>query len=115
MSAYIQKISDGKILLSMSSQTVKNVKDLETLQEFVRSRGLLLSDYKIADATEAEIQVMVASAKTPMEVWIQSIVQTDATVPRWFEDYLIENSISLAPGRTKTNYDAKVLLRGKRP
>lgn len=54
-------------------------------------------------------------AAKPMNDWKEQIASTDSTCPRWFEDYVQENSIVLAPGRVKDNYDAKVALRGQRP
>ena len=114
MSAYIQNISTGKIFYSCSSQTIDNANHLATLQDMVTRRGWLLSDYVIADGTEAEIKAMIASAKTPMEVWEQDMRATDS-MPRWFEDYITENSVALAPGKSKESYDAKVALRGEKP
>lgn len=113
MGAYIQRKSDGKILHSCSGQSV--AKDSASLQEFITSRGWALADYTIADGDEATIKALIASAVTPMETWEQNIKATDATCPRWFEDYVTENSITLAPGRVKDNYDAKVALRATKP
>jgi hypothetical protein len=36
-------------------------------------------------------------------------------MPRWFEDYVTENKVTLAEGQAKTKYDAKVALRAKKP
>ena len=48
--------------------------------------------------------------------WESSMQASDSTgIPRWFEDYVTENSIGLAPGRAKDNYDAKVALRATKP
>ena len=115
MSAYIQNISTGKIFYSCSSQTIDNANHLATLQDMVTRRGWLLSDYVIADGTEAEIKAMIASSKTPRELWGQSMKATDSSCPRWFEDYVTENSVALAPGKSKESYDAKVALRGEKP
>ena len=53
--------------------------------------------------------------KTALQQWQEDIKNTDRTMPRWFEDYVTENSITLAPGRVKDNYDAKVALRATKP
>ena len=47
--------------------------------------------------------------------WQASMSATDSSMPRWFEDYITENSVTLAPGRAKDSYDAKVALRGEKP
>ena len=83
MSAYIKRISDGRILHSCSSQTV--VKDLVPLQNFITSRGWGIADFVIADGTDDEIKALIASAKTPTEVWEEAMAGTDA-IPRWSED-----------------------------
>ena len=51
----------------------------------------------------------------PMNDWQASMSATDSSMPRWFEDYITENSVTLAPGRAKDSYDAKVALRAGRP
>ena len=71
-----------------------------------------------------KVQAWIDAGNTPMpyvgptalELWEQAMAQTDSTgIPRWFEDYVTENSIVLAPGRAKDNYDAKVALRATKP
>ena len=52
---------------------------------------------------------------TAMQLWEQSMAQTDSSLPRWFEDFITENSATLSPGRVKDSYDAKVALRAGRP
>ena len=52
---------------------------------------------------------------TALELWEKSMRGTDRNMPRWFEDYISENSVTLAPGRAKDSYDAKVALRAGRP
>jgi len=114
MSAYIQKISDGTLTLSMSLQTVENPTHLATLKKFITSRGLSLADYKIADATEDEIQAMAQSAKTPMEVWQVKMRGTDNGMPRYLEDLITTNSLTMTSEMT-VRYDAKIKIRGERP
>ena len=62
------------------------------------------------DAEEAS-----ETAKKPMSDWQASMQATDASCPRWFEDYVTENSVTLADGKAKDSYDAKVLLRSEKP
>ena len=49
-----------------------------------------------------------------MASWKRDMAATDE-IPRWFEDYVTDNNTTLAPGRTKDKYDAKVTTRGQRP
>ena len=116
MSAYIQKISDGTISLSVSSQTIENPAHLATLKEFITSRGLSLADYKIADATEDEIQAMIQSAKTPMEVWQVKMRGTDGRMPRYLEDHITEDHDGVASNEfLQAKYDDKKTLRATKP
>ena len=62
------------------------------------------------DAYEAQ-----ALLDKPQNDWEESMQATDSTCPRWFEDYVTENSVALAPGKSKESYDAKVALRGEKP
>ena len=52
---------------------------------------------------------------TALDLWVKDMQATDSTCPRWFEDYVTENSVALAPGKSKDSYDAKVALRGEKP
>lgn len=47
--------------------------------------------------------------------WAADIAATDATMPRWFEDYIDENGIALAPGRTKDAHANKKNVRARKP
>lgn len=72
------------------------------------------------DFTQAEEDVRDAQEAQdllgkPMRSWKDSMQATDSTCPRWFEDYVTENSVALAPGKSKDSYDAKVALRGEKP
>ncbi len=66
------------------------------------------------DMTEEALAYKV-SVFTPLLLWESDMLKTDSTIPRWFEDYITENSVTLAPGRAKDSYDAKVALRAGRP
>ena len=69
--------------------------------------------------TEEQVMVDTITAQEladkPMKDWQASMASTDSTMPRWFEDYVTENSVALAPGKSKESYDAKVALRGQKP
>lgn len=52
--------------------------------------------------------------KTALQQWKEDMQATDRNLPRWMEDYITEN-VTLAPGRVKDNYDAKVALRATKP
>ena len=43
------------------------------------------------------------------------MAETDKKMPRFFEDWIPVNTIHLAPGRTKDNYDVKKTLRRRKP
>ena len=62
-----------------------------------------------------ELEESGAIAAKPMNAWMQDIQATDSSCPRWFEDYVTENSVALAPGKSKDSYDAKVQLRSEKP
>ena len=55
------------------------------------------------------------TADTDMKQLELDMQETDSSCPRWFEDYVTENPVTLAPGRAKDSYDAKVALRAGRP
>mgnify|MGYP003628876923 CR=1 FL=1 len=63
MSVYIKKKSDGAIMHSCSLQTVTNPEHLKSCQDFVTSRGMSLSDFIIADATDDAVKIMVDEYK----------------------------------------------------
>ena len=65
--------------------------------------------------TDRDIEEAQVLADKPMQDWKASMQATDSSMPRWFEDYITENSVTLAPGRAKDSYDAKVALRAGRP
>jgi hypothetical protein len=83
-----------------------------------------LKDALIADFTEVVVTASDSillgdatdSGNTKRDT-VQGILDlaTDSSMPRWFEDYITENSVTLAPGRAKDSYDAKVALRAGRP
>ncbi len=110
MERYVKELSTGKILISMELDSLPTA----NAEAFVTSRGLNLADYEIGEKTSDELDVLRLAARTPLEVWEQDMRATDST-PRWFEDYVTENSVTLAPGRAKDSYDAKVALRAGRP
>jgi len=114
MTAYIKRISDGEILHSCSAQTVVNPAHLASCQDFITSRGMSLNDYEIADGTESEVMVLIASAVTPMETWKNGMRDTDKGMPRYLEDLITTNSLTMT-SEMKVRYDAKIKLRGERP
>ena len=56
-----------------------------------------------------------ADADLKMKEWLSDMSETDASMPRWFEDYIDENGITLATGRVKDNYDKKKNIRARKP
>ena len=65
--------------------------------------------------TDRDIEEAQVLADKPMQDWKASIQATDSTCPRWFEDYVTENSVALADGKAKDSYDAKIQLRSEKP
>ena len=68
-----------------------------------------------AEETEADSRDAEYALKLPLKLWKISMQATDSTCPRWFEDYVTENSVALTPGKSKDSYDAKVQLRLEKP
>mgnify|MGYP003661916109 CR=1 FL=1 len=74
-------------------------------------------DYTTVDVVAKTItydSTTYVSDKTLSE-WQDSMQATDSSCPRWFEDYVTENSVALANGKAKDSYDAKVQLRSEKP
>ena len=71
--------------------------------------------YNAADDTVTVTRILKDTTPSPLESWQIEMAATDAQMPRWFEDYITDNNIALAPGRTKDNYDAKKALRAEKP
>ena len=71
-------------------------------------------DVSVAIPTATSLQAASDTATGEYD-WKDSMQETDASMPRWFEDYVTENSVTLADGKAKDSYDAKVLLRSEKP
>ena len=56
-----------------------------------------------------------ADAISARQLWEEGMQTTDSSMPRWFEDYVTENNVTLETGKSKDSYDAKVLLRSQKP
>ena len=86
----------------------------ELLQDGILDEDIVTGVASLAIATGWVKDYDIAS--TPAMVsWEASMKATDSSMPRWFEDYITENSVTLAPGKSKESYDAKVALRAGRP
>ena len=112
--SYVKELSTGRILSSTDKQDETNPIHIAAVESFVTSRGWNPVDYEVGFDTQEAVEAMMASAITPMEVWESQMRETDS-IPRWFEDFITENSVTLAPGRSKESYDEKVALRGEKP
>lgn len=79
------------------------------------------NDIEVGYCTDAELKAMLEAREIakdladPLGKWQREMQATDSSMPRWFEDYITENPVTLAPGRAKDSYDAKVALRGEKP
>ena len=118
---YSKRISTGLILESQSGGNPANPAHLQTLVDNAVNSGLLESDVEVGYCSTSEHQTMLDAKEVandianPMQKWVKDIKATDSSIPRWFEDYITENSVTLAPGRAKDSYDAKVALRATKP
>ena len=61
------------------------------------------------DAEEA-----TALAARPLNKWKESIQATDGGMPRYLEDLITTNSLTMT-SEMKTRYDAKIKLRATKP
>ena len=61
------------------------------------------------------VPTSAGAAAREQKEWKQAMSASDKEMPRWFEDYIANHDITLTPGRTKANYDAKLALRGNKP
>jgi len=104
---YIQQISTGKAVHREEPHTDK------TLQNASIEHKIPVSDLVEVDDATTELEWITKCEDA--KPWEEKIRDTDSTCPRWFEDFVQENSIVLAPGRVKDNYDAKVALRNTKP
>jgi len=63
-------------------------------------------------ARDAE-ELAYVNAK-PMEDWKEVMQETDAGMPRYLEDLITINSLTMTP-EMKVRYDAKIKIRGEQP
>ena len=86
------------------------IREINVQTDVETTRAMTVKEKSASDTITAQ-----ELAEKPMNDWKASIQATDSTCPRWFEDYVTENSVALAPGKSKESYDAKVALRGQKP
>jgi hypothetical protein len=99
----------------MLAKSTFNTRD-KMIREINAQTGVETSRPMTTDEqTASDVITAQELADKPMKDWQASMSATDSTIPRWFEDYISENSVTLAPGRAKDSYDAKVALRAGRP
>ena len=114
MFLYIKRKSDGKILHSCSTQTIDNPDHVVLAETFLTSRGMSLADYEIADSTQDGITAMIKTAINSEEKWMNDIKITDKGMPRYLEDLITDNSLTMT-AIMKVRYDEKKLLRSEKP
>ena len=118
---YSKKISTGLIIESQSGGNPSKPEHLQTLMDNAVNSGIPANDVEVGYCTDVEHKALLDAKDVandlanPLGVWERNMSATDSTIPRWFEDYVTENSVVLAPGRAKDNYDAKVALRLEKP
>ncbi len=117
---YSKQISTGLIIESQSCGDVNNPEHLQSLRNNAEQH-YPSNDIEVGYCTDAELKAMLEAREIakdladPLGKWQREMQATDSSMPRWFEDYIAENSVTLAPGRAKDSYDAKVALRAGRP
>jgi len=112
---YVKRLSDGRVLCSNNSQDPSNPAHLEALQRFVTSRGMNLADYDIGFSDGDSVVKMIKDAVTPADKWKEDIAETDAGMPRIWEDFLTLNGTDGLPQVTKDRHISKVALRATKP
>ena len=112
---YSKQISTGLIIESQSGEGSTDALLTNASQHHPAN------DIEVGYCTDAELKVMLDAKDVandianPLQKWVRDMQATDSTCPRWFEDYVTENSVALAPGKSKESYDAKVLHRSEKP
>ena len=86
-----------------------------TVQDDSDGKGPFISSWSSNEAQPTITELDSVDDSPPeIDVWKASMAKTDA-IPRFFEDYITENNVSLSDGRIKDNYDAKIALRATKP
>jgi hypothetical protein len=85
------------------------VVDFSSGKQEVTLVAMSASEEARIDAEEAQYV-----AEKPMREWKESMVETDSGMPRYLEDLITTNSLTMTP-EMKVRYDAKIKIRGERP
>ena len=70
-----------------------------------------LSAKRIAEEVEKESRNI---AEFPMNDWLRKMTNTDAGMPRYLEDLITANNLTMTP-EMKVRYDKKIKIRGEQP
>ena len=71
--------------------------------------ALTAEEEAVKDAEELEW-----TNEKPMNDWMSSMQETDNGMPRYLEDIITINSLTMTP-EMKVRYDAKIKIRGEQP
>jgi len=85
------------------------VVDFSSGKQVVTLVAMSASDEARIDAEEVQYL-----AEKPMNEWKESMVETDSGMPRYLEDLITTNSLTMTP-EMKVRYDKKIKIRGERP
>ena len=66
------------------------------------------------EETAKDAEEKAWSDAKPMEDWKSSMQETDDGMPRYLEDLITINSLTMTP-EMKVRYDAKIKIRGEQP
>ena len=66
------------------------------------------------EETAKDVQEAQSLSEKPMNDWKASMQETDAGMPRYLEDLITINSLTMT-SEMKVRYDAKIKIRGEQP
>ena len=66
------------------------------------------------EETAKDVQEAQSLSEKPMNDWKASMQETDDGMPRYLEDLITINSLTMTP-EMKVRYDAKIKIRGEQP
>ena len=74
----------------------------------------VVMDLTAEDEAQCDADALVAAQEKPMNDWKSSMQKTDDGMPRYLEDLITINSLTMTP-EMKVRYDAKIKIRGEQP
>jgi len=75
----------------------------------------ILTPYTQAEEDARDVEEAEWAKGNDMRTWKVQIAESDDLMLRELEDFIDNQNISLNPGITKDNYDAKKVVRARKP